>query len=280
MEALLRRYAWAFNLASLAVCAMFLARAATTAIDVPDIVPTVRIAPTPMPPPYDKSIDEILDRNVFCSACPRPTDEAVSLRPERTAMAVSLVAVMYAPSEAAWSVAVIRAEDRRTGVFRVGSRLRTATITSIEATRIHIDNDGRPELLDLLDSPRPSPAPDAFTQHLDRGVRKLGEHAYELRRDTLDAVLGNLGALSRSARIVPETRDGRGAGFRLRSVSPDGAFALIGMQNGDMISSINGLELTSPEKALEAYTKLKSASHLSVGVERDGRRISKEYDIR
>src|SRR4029079_12465657 len=86
--------------------------------------------------------------------------------------------------------------------------------------------------------------------------------------------------LSRSARIVPEIRDGRAAGFRLFSVRPDGPFAKIGLQNGDVISAINGLELTSPDKALEVYTKLKSASHLSVGVERNGPQVPKAYNIR
>ena len=54
----------------------------------------------------------------------------------------------------------------------------------------------------------------------------------------------------RAARIVPETRDGKPAGFRLFSVRPDGPFAKIGLQNGDVISAINGLEMTSPDKAL------------------------------
>ena len=52
--------------------------------------------------------------------------------------------------------------------------------------------------------------------------------------------------------------DGKAAGFRLFSVRPDGPFAKIGLQNSDVISAINGLEMTSPEKALEVYTKLKT----------------------
>ena len=52
------------------------------------------------------------------------------------------------------------------------------------------------------------------------------------------------------------------------------------MQNGDIISSINGMEITSPEKALEVYSKLKSASHLSLGMERNGQKVTKDYSIR
>jgi general secretion pathway protein C len=115
---------------------------------------------------------------------------------------------------------------------------------------------------------------------LDKGIKKTGEHTFEVQRGTVDSLLGNMSVLSRSARIVPEIKDGRAAGFRLFSVRPDGPFAKIGLQNGDVISAINGLDMTSPDKALEVYTKLKSASHLSVGLERNGQKITKEYNIR
>jgi general secretion pathway protein C len=89
-----------------------------------------------------------------------------------------------------------------------------------------------------------------------------------------------MGALAKGARIVPETRDGKAAGFRLFSIRPEGPFAKIGLQNGDVISAINGLDMSSPDKALEVYTKLKTANHLSVGVERNGQKITKDYNIR
>src|SRR5205085_4496836 len=148
------------------------------------------------------------------------------------------------------------------------------------------------EYMDLLDRATPPPTAAAITPapiapsgdpmmaELDKGIKKTGEHSYEVQRQTVDSLLGNMSLLSRSARIVPEIRDGRAAGFRLFSVRPDGPFAKIGLQNGDVISAINGLEMTSPDKALEVYTKLKSASHLSVGLERNGQKISKEYNIR
>jgi general secretion pathway protein C len=93
-------------------------------------------------------------------------------------------------------------------------------------------------------------------------------------------VLGDLGALSLSARVVPEARDGRSAGFRFVTVRPGGAVAKLGFESGDLISSVNGLELTGPEQGLAIYTKLKSAGHVEVGLEREGRRVRQEYRIR
>ena len=48
----------------------------------------------------------------------------------------------------------------------------------------------------------------------------------------------------------------------------------------NMLINHYGLDLTSPEKALEVYSKLKSAGHLSVGVERNGQKVTKDYSIR
>ena len=48
----------------------------------------------------------------------------------------------------------------------------------------------------------------------------------------------------------------------------------------DVIASVNGLEMTSPDKALEIYGKLKSASHLDLGLERNGQKVLSNYAIR
>ena len=57
-------------------------------------------------------------------------------------------------------------------------------------------------------------------------------------------------------------------------------FAKIGMQNADLIKAINGLDMSSPDKALEAYTKLKSASHLTMQLVRRNANITLDYQIR
>ncbi|HEV3031109.1 MAG TPA: type II secretion system protein GspC, partial [Polyangia bacterium] len=214
--------------------------------------------------------------------------------PQRTTLPVALLAIMFAPPPAdpRWSMAIIRdTEQKSAGAFGIGGKVREATITDISETRVDLEISGRQEYLELFDkgpgaapvaAPAAAAAPssDPLAAELEKGVKKTGEHTYEVQRGTVDSLLGNMSALSRAARIVPEMKDGRAAGFRLFSVRPDGPFAKIGLQNGDVISAINGLEMSSPDQALMVYTKLKSASHLSVGLERNGQKITKEYNIR
>ena len=310
METVLRKYLWTVNLAVIALCAIFLARAASTMVGTRMVAGGGQAvakrpprAPAPSnAPAYTKQVEDILKRNIFCSACPPilavekgPEDTGPPPPPplQRTALPLKLLAIMWAPPPAdpRWSVAIIRDNDSKsTGPYNVGSKLREATIDDIDDQKVYLDfGGGRREYLDLLDRPAaaaPSApvaaaAPsDPFAAELEKGIKKTGEHNYEVQRGTIDSLLGNMGALAKGARIVPETRDGKSAGFRLFSIRPDGPFAKIGLQNGDVVSAINGLEMTSPDKALEVYTKLKTANHLSVAIERNGQKITKDYNIR
>ncbi|HNW82977.1 MAG TPA: type II secretion system protein GspC [bacterium] len=107
-------------------------------------------------------------------------------------------------------------------------------------------------------------------------VRKVGENQYVIRRQDLQKVTGNLNALARQARIVPSKKDN---GFKVFSIAPDSLYQKIGIQNGDVIKSINGIELSSPDKALEAYSRLQSASKLSLDIVRRGQATTMEYTI-
>ena len=308
METLLRKYLWAIDLVVIALSAMFGARATATIIEsslTRGLPPPAKRAPRPVnsgiPTVYTKQTEEILKRNMFCSTCPpiiggpAPVIPQVDPTPQRTTLPLRLLAIMFAPApvDPRWSMAIIRDNDEKSaGPYAIGSKIREATITDIEETRVDLDVNGRKEYLELIDKGGPTPgaapvaaapaapASDPLMAEMEKGVKKINENTYDVQRGTVDSLLGNMSVLSRAARIVPEIKDGKPAGFRLFSVRPDGPFAKIGFQNGDVISAINGLDMSSPDKALEVYTKLRSASHLSVAMERNGAKITKEYSIR
>ena len=309
MDTLLRKYLWIVDLVAIGLCAMFLGRAAASMVESKYLLsiamprPAPRVAHAETDVVYPKAIDDVIKRNVFCSTCPpiiaNPVEATAPIgnpEPVKTSLPLQVLAVNYVAPPWGFEHASATLRDTETkfvGAFRPGDHVRGATITGIDETRVHLDNVGKPEFIDLLEpeanaaatttAPVAAAAPaggDAFSQALDRGIKKTGDNTYEIQRATLESVLGNMSLLARSARIVPEMRDGKAAGFRLYSVRPEGPFAKIGMQNGDVLSAINGLEITSPEKALEVYSKLKSASHLSLGLERNGQRLTKDYSIR
>jgi hypothetical protein len=76
------------------------------------------------------------------------------------------------------------------------------------------------------------------------------------------------------SRIFPEVRKGRTIGFRVSSVRPDGLIAAAGLRNDDVVLAINGYRVSSPDKAMLAYAKLRFANHYAIDIERQGRRMT------
>ena len=80
-------------------------------------------------------------------------------------------------------------------------------------------------------------------------------------------------------RIVPEKDGDKATGIRLFGVKPESLLGVLGMENGDKLQTINGFDMTNPEKALEAYARLRTADHLTVSVNRKGANTNLDYNI-
>ena len=76
--------------------------------------------------------------------------------------------------------------------------------------------------------------------------------------------------LATEARIVPHFEGGKGAGFKLFSIRPGSIYSKIGITNGDVIQRINGEDIDSPDKAFDAWRRLKDASSIQIELSRGG----------
>jgi len=293
MERVLRRWIWLLDGVAIAIAALFAAHATArwlSRVELPalprrlieDYVASAEETPA-------KKIDAILRRNIFCHDC-KSSPPVIELRAHRpTPLPLRLVAVMYAPRPAdrRWSIAIICDDTTKaTQPFILGSPLRDATIDAIEATRVHLRRrDGEREVLELLEpaagaQPASSAGPVAAAPSFRDGIRQVGDRRYEIQRRTLEAWTGNLPQLAKEVRVMPEVIDGKPAGLRLDGIRTGGPLAAIGLRSGDVIRAINGLDLDSPEHAIDAYLKLRVASHISIAADRAGRRVELDYDVR
>ena len=78
----------------------------------------------------------------------------------------------------------------------------------------------------------------------------------------------------------PDQQGGKQRGFKLFSIKPKSVFSKIGLKNGDVLQTVNGYTLSSPDKILEVYGKLKDSEQISIDVLRRGKARSFEYSIR
>jgi general secretion pathway protein C len=169
---------------------------------------------------------------------------------------------------------------------------------SIEPKRVVFENKGVYEYIDLegYTGPPPAAAPvqpavaevapvvdpsaDPMAADLDKGIRRKSDTDFEIDRGLLDKLLGDTTTLARSARIVPSVKDNKPNGFKLYAIRPDSVYAKIGLMNGDTIQAINGYDMSTPAIALEVYTKVRTASNLSVTVLRRGESKTLNYTIK
>jgi general secretion pathway protein C len=111
------------------------------------------------------------------------------------------------------------------------------------------------------------------------GIRKLTDNRYEIDKAVIESSLSNLNTLATQARLVPSFKNGVANGFKLFQIQPGSLYASIGIENGDVITRINGYEINSPDKALEIYQKLRESSHVTLELDRAGQNIKKDYSI-
>jgi len=111
-------------------------------------------------------------------------------------------------------------------------------------------------------------------------IHKVSDTEFNVERSVVDSILENQAELMRSARIVPEKEGDKIVGIRLFGIRSDSLLGTLGIENGDRLSSINGFEMSDPQKALEAYAKLRTADHLTVSVNRRGKPMNIDFNIK
>jgi general secretion pathway protein C len=315
VDAFIKRYFWLVGVAVIVVCSSLAATAvahvlaATALAESSD--PKRAAAPRPAASRTEQKAPDtgaaLVQRNIFCSECVPPvpaTESAVEADPDHppvTALPLRLVATTFSPDGARSFATIRNTSSAQQGAYRVGDPIPGAgRVRRILATHVDFINQAshRLERVSMVLTPAPAakpppprPAPDKKDRSrdnardellalVDQGVRQIDEDSYEVDRAVVNQVLANPSAAARGARIVPAMKDGKPNGFRLYRINKNSAYARIGLKNGDTIQSINGFELTSMDKALEVYTKVREASSLSVSITRRGKPVTLDYTIK
>jgi len=284
------------TLAVVALCVFFLTSAFTTWLEywlLPEAVPPLVARVKPKTPNLGDretidsppSTEDILSRNIF-GGDPRETaekEQTDDMVLERIPLAKNLqnyVLVGTIVNENGENFAVITDKRKREQLLlQEGDRLEEARITRILRNNVIIQRDNQEQMLSIDYSAR-----NLMQTKVSPAEQSAAEEApdtmyVDIDKDFVQKSLSNLQGFMQQAQIVPYMQDGRPAGYQLKNIQPGSAFDKLGLQDGDVIVSLNGDRIESPNQLMAFREELTNTDQASLQILRNGNTVDIEYSL-
>ena len=170
-----------------------------------------------------------------------------------------------------YEYAIIEESDkRRQDLFRVGDSVASATIVRIMRGMIVLRASGKDEVLRMEEE-------TAVAKHGTREQAFQQGGTITVRKSEIDHAMSNMAKFLTQARVQPFFSPGGTAnGFIISRIQKGSIFQKMGMQNGDIIQSVNGQPIQGPGEVMELYKGLQSGSEITLNIKRRG----KEQDLK
>ena len=99
-------------------------------------------------------------------------------------------------------------------------------------------------------------------------------------RREVEQAMNDLPKLLSQARAVPNTVNGAVNGFRLDYIAPASFYEKIGVQTGDVLQRVNGVDIRDPSTMLTLLQQLKNEQIVKLDVVRNNQRSTITYELR
>ena len=230
----------------------------------------------------------VIDRNLFGTrndAAQTPAKAEVDVASlEETKLNLKLWGTVS--GSAAGDYAVIEdVKAREQNLYRVGDAIQTATVKEIFREKVVLTVAGKDEVLQMQEleagkggAARPGGLPSRSASAAPSS--NVRTQRISLRRSYIDKAMTDVASLMTQVQIQPHMENGMAAGLSLSSIKPNSIFRRMGLRNGDVITGVDGSEISTVDDALRLVENLKSSSSISVQLKRRGREKNIEYRIR
>ncbi len=299
-----RRFYWVANgVLIIAIAYVAAGMAARVAIERFVPMPAAKIAVVSPAKKSDRPVTiadyaVILSRNLLNAKvedAPKPVDNQAALNnePVKATIQATLMGTVSGPKE--YAFAIVRSGNE-TEVVKIGEKVaKQAEVLEINRGTIVILNNGRKEELSMWDDkvlpgneaparpasrPEPMPQVEQAQEAAEVDVRQTGQNSYELDKADFEDMTQNLGPLLTQARVVPHFDGGTINGYKVFAIKPDSLYMKIGLENGDVIHSINGIKVDSPEKALQMFQSLRTERNFNIDLSRNSTPMTFNYNLR
>lgn len=219
--------------------------------------------------PNAVDINSLVNAHLFGQyQAPAVTDTTAADAPE-TALNLILVGLL-ADRDERYSRALIAVQNGEEKGYAVGDDItRGVTLQAIFPDRVILSRNGRLETLSLeRDKPgaigSSGVAPVAAFE--DSPTQSSAQQLSQIRQE----ILQDPAKASEYVRVQPANVGGQLKGYRVYPGRDRAIFSSAGLRPGDLVTSVNGVQLDDPAKALQLLTDLSQAGQVNLVVERGG----------
>ena len=175
-------------------------------------------------------------------------------------------------------------KTRKQNLYREGDAIQTASLKEIFREKVILTVNGKDEVLQIQ-KPVSGRSGARFSGSSSRTVApgstgKIRAQRISLRRSYIEQAMTNMAKLMTQVQIRPHMEEGVAAGLSLSSIKPNSIFRRMGLRNGDIITGVDGRDISSVNDALGLVENLQNATSVSVQLKRRGREKNIEYSIR
>jgi general secretion pathway protein C len=111
-------------------------------------------------------------------------------------------------------------------------------------------------------------------------LKKLGPGRFEANRAEVANTMQNPAQLFAQMRALPHFVNGKTDGFSISNVAAGSVFEQLGLQNGDLLTEIDGKPVTNPMQAMGLMTAVQTASSIDLTIQRGGSPTKVHLDLR
>jgi type II secretion system protein C len=111
-------------------------------------------------------------------------------------------------------------------------------------------------------------------------LKKVGPGRFEANRAEVANTMQNPAQLFAQMRALPHFVNGKTDGFSISNVAAGSVFEQLGLQNGDLLTEIDGKPVTNPMQAMGLMTAVQTASSIDLTIQRGGSPTKVHLDLR
>ncbi|MBW2465205.1 MAG: hypothetical protein JRH11_26385, partial [Deltaproteobacteria bacterium] len=190
---------------------------------------------------------------------------------------VRLVGALVNTQSHQWSFAAITGATGKAMLYREGMSVDDKQVVSIDSSAVVLlpasgshcqimmfdpgapiaaTAPARPAATMAARAERPTREGAIPTADMESGITRNSDTSFTVARTLVDQLLTNQAELMRTARVIPHEENGRTVGVKLYGIRRNSILGRLGLQNGDLLRTINGYDMSSPDSALEAYSRM------------------------